>query len=252
MERIIRIPFVNRRLCIKKRCLTLYSPSTYYEFEYKRIPELIIALVIGVIPGTILLVSEINIDIDSLTNGEKIGLMGITLATMGWIITGLIMQRISRKQHTVNILLNHTFSKDHRHFASVILKRYPENICISKSEAIELVECSKNTKTKVPWKSRKTTLPSIKETFYALRVLLNYFEFIAISIKFDDMDGRVLYDYYHGVIFTFCEKSREYIIARRKYNNDPTLYENLIDLYRAWKPSDTFPASETEQATKRT
>ena len=75
-------------------------------------------------------------------------------------------------------------------------------------------------------------------------MVLNYYEFLAIGIKQGDLDARVIEDYYHGMLCRTCDKARMFIKLDRIDSKDDRLYENLIDLYKAWKPSRSFPDSE--------
>lgn len=234
------------RVCLASDSIKFYTANSFSKIYYKTIPEIILAVIIGFLPGMILYLGGLAPDISNLTDTAKIWLIGIMLATFGWIATGIVSQQISRKRHTVDILLNQTFSNEYRKLAHTILARYPNKELISKNEANLLINCSEKfgiitedelyDETKIGEK-----VPTLDNIFNSLRALLNFYEFIATGIKHDDLDAHVLFDYYHNVICNFCEKTSNYIIARRKFNEDETLYENLIDLYIAWKPSDTFP-----------
>ena len=176
---------------------------------------------------------------------------GILLATIGWVITVIGSQRISIKQHTVNLLVNHNFSKEHRALVDTFLSKYPDEKYISNDDAQYFINCRKKLNSE-KGNSEKKKLNEFKKYFTALVAILNYYEFIATGLKYGNLDKRLMHDYLRSPLCVLCEKSLEYIIARREKNNDPTIYENLVDLYRAWKPSDTFSALDTDQTTERT
>lgn len=247
LEFTVKIPLLGIRLRKSKTSIKIYTFISFYELKYYRIPRSILALLISALPGLLLYYSsflQTALDFFHTDNinivPSIIGVIGISLATLGWIATVIVSQRLSRKQHTVNLLVSHNFSNDYRELTSTFLSKYPDKIFVSKNDAQELINCTSRLLT-AEEEQEKKTLNAIHDVFKSLRSLLNYYEFIATGLKYGDLDKRLIHDYFCSTLCLLCEKSREYILARRIKNKDPTLYENLVDLYRAWKPSDTFP-----------
>jgi len=243
----VKIPLIGIRFRLTNKSIKCYAFISFYEFYYYRIPKLILALLLGALPGLCLYYLGIIHNLLNYFNSSNpsvlpsiIWIIGIAFATVGWIVTVISLQRISCKQHTVDLLVNHNFSQIHRAHVNTILSKYPDDKCISRDEAKKLITCREELISEKDDK-KKEKLNDTKGIFVSLVTLLNYYEFIAMGLKHGDLDSRLIHDYFHSSLCSFCEKSRGYISARRKHNEDDTLYENLIDVYRTWKPSGTFP-----------
>ena len=216
----MHIPLIRWRVFFRFDGIMLYTRISFLHIRYHYIPFLLFAVLVGLIPG--LVVYNIGVTLSSSI------LITILVAAVGWFLTVTSARRLSRRQHTINVLQEHSFNQVSHQLVAKVIDRFPPGRCITKEEAETLVLASLN----------KTH--SWHDTYNSLMYLLNYYEFIAVGIKNRDLDVLVMNNYCHGMVCKICEKAREYILCKQQ--KDPCLYENLVNLYRSWKPSDTFPA----------
>ena len=216
---MIHIPLIGWRLSFTCRGITVYTRISFLHIRYRLIPLIFISVFIGIIPGYIVHDLAVRISTDLLIT--------ILVVVTGWFIAAVSIRRQSRRQHTINTLQEQSFSKTSSELAAKVVDRFPPGTPISKSDAETLTRAS------------LTSSHPCNDTYRSLMYLLNYYEFISIGIKNHDFDVQVMHNYYHTTICKICEKSRLYICHRQSEN--PRLYKNLVNLYKAWKPSDTFP-----------
>lgn len=173
--------------------------------------------------------------------GHSISIIAILFATIGWVITVRSNRHLSKIQHTVNILLEHSFSNEARGHAITLYTYVTGDAPLTKENVDSLFENRKHQTGKALYDPNSNEIPSEKATYNSIRAMLNYFEFLAIGMKMGDVDTKMIKDFFHVIICEYCEKTKMFI---KKCNDTESLeYENLIELYRAWKPSDTFPAN---------
>lgn len=67
----------------------------------------------------------------------------------------------------------------------------------------------------------------------ALRYVLNYYEYIAVGIKYGDLSEDILRDTLRGNLVRTTEKFAIYIAERQR--GDPNTYANLMSLYERWR-----------------
>ncbi|MGH9960966.1 MAG: DUF4760 domain-containing protein, partial [Pyrinomonadaceae bacterium] len=197
-------------------------------------------------PDTVISLGLLNILLSQIEVKDAILLIGILLATVGWIATVTTARHLSRRQHTINVLLQHRFNDVlHKHH-SIIYTYFPVGTAISKSDTEALFSSVKrqthdqtSAKNFLVQRKRKVNLPSLKEVHESLTIMLNYYEFLAVGISRCDLNERVMRAFYKSIVCAFCEKTHEFI----KYgqNNQPTALENLVELYKIWKRTDQFP-----------
>lgn len=101
-------------------------------------------------------------------------LIGAGLATCGWLYTARRARTLSRKQHTVNVMMQAVNNKDFREALQLI------------SNAKNLGECPDLSK---PENS------NLKE---ALKLVTNQIEFVAAGLRNGDFDERMVYDSWRG------------------------------------------------------
>jgi len=172
---------------------------------------------------------------------------GILFATLGWIITVKNNIRLSRRQHTMNVLVQHSFSNESRKHISVLLAVFPgsKNL-LTKKDVQSLFDASEEDGMGNYYIGSKDT-PTLKAVYTSVLEQLNYYEFLAVGIKSGDLDVIVMKDFYRGILCNYCDKTYRFI---KQWNEEnPKVFENLIELYKAWKPSKTFPVLGTDQTT---
>lgn len=66
-----------------------------------------------------------------------------------------------------------------------------------------------------------------------LKYVLNFYEYVAVGIKYGDLDEQIMCDTLRGIVISLCSEFREYIKSRQEIN--PRLYINLTNLRDKWK-----------------
>lgn len=160
---------------------------------------------------------------------EYIWLLGILLATIGWIATVTTTRYLSRRQHTINVLLQHRFNDYFHKHLSTVTAHFPVGTIISKSDAEALFSSVK----------KKANNDPLREVYESIVPILNYYEFLAVGITRGDLNENVMRDFYKSMVCNFCEKTHEFIKHAQK--DQPTGCEHLIELYKIWRRTDRFP-----------
>jgi Domain of unknown function (DUF4760) len=140
-------------------------------------------------------------------------LVGVAMATLGWLYTCRRNLRLSRKQHTFTALLNTSFAP-----------MYHENM----------------DKIRVPINTR--TMPDLDasenaQQRRALQFILNYYEFIAAGVRNGDISERLLRDSERGTIVKLFEVSQGYIGSIKTARDRQAVYEHIEWLYKRWHES---------------
>ncbi|MCH8111255.1 MAG: DUF4760 domain-containing protein [Proteobacteria bacterium] len=140
-------------------------------------------------------------------------LVGAGLATFGWVYTARRHRRISRKQHTFNVLL-------HMSFNEVFLKA---------------LKCAST-------HFRDQTLPDLLdeanvELRRKVRIILNHYEFMAAGVRNGDLDEQLLRDSERGVVVQIYESCQHHIYSVRNTRQRQSINEHLEWLYKRWNPN---------------
>jgi hypothetical protein len=146
-------------------------------------------------------------------------LTGAGLATLGWIYTARRSRTLSRKQHTVNVMLhtslNATFldakSKLVPHLRAMSV---PDDVITGKDEELR----------------------------YHFRLVLNHYEFVAAGIRDGDMDEQLVRDSERSTVLLLFKACEKYIWAMRDERSRMTMYEHLEWIHTRWdnKPPKRF------------
>lgn len=139
-------------------------------------------------------------------------LIGAGLATGGWLYTARRQRALSRKQHTVNVMLQASFSKDFR-------------------DSLEVIGVAWKASDKCP----DLELPENAELRRSMRFVTNHFEFIAAGIRNGDFDEKLVRDSLRGVMLRVYEFFGERIWHLRKSRRSQTTYEHIEWLYTRWE-----------------
>jgi hypothetical protein len=134
------------------------------------------------------------------------------------MIQAVLSIRNSRKQHTMNLLLQSRLSTEFNKHVNAIRNTFPDGSEITYENA------------------RKS------EAFESVRYILNYYEFIAVGLKHRDLDERLLRDSHCTQICTFCKRVDKLLAHVREENErgvaspkHSRLYNNLRDLQHRWQ-----------------
>jgi len=134
------------------------------------------------------------------------------LATVGWLYSARRARSLSRKQHTINIIVTQAFDAPMREAQS------------------KLASAFKNHGTSLPLPGS----PEHAALLPYLRLVLNHFEFIAAGIRRGDIDEMLVWDAQRGTIIALCNRAEKHIFSLRDTRARRSMYEHLEWLVRRW------------------
>ena len=138
-------------------------------------------------------------------------LIGVFFAVVSWLFSAAATRRLSRKQHTINLLMNSGMDP-------------------AIKAAMELVQNNLNSKTCPNFSSVKDAPKRV-----AFRLLLNHFEFVAAGLRNGDLDEQLVYDSECHTILDLYNTYLPNIEKRQKERNLGTLYEHTAWLSKRWR-----------------
>lgn len=150
---------------------------------------------------------------------------------IGWFVHAYTQKKALRKQHTVNVLNSSRMSDAYQKKISERSAKYYHSSFIE-SDDVKLYKKSPAER-KGLGDDDKETVKAIGATIY----LLNYYEFICVGIKNNDMDSDYLYDTVSSIAEYLYKSSTELILELRK--KEPRAYENLEAQLLKWKSQQT-------------
>lgn len=127
-------------------------------------------------------------------------LIGAAFATFGWIATAWQARRLSRKQHTLTILLNDGTFRN----AVPSIRRFVRMDAVPPAHSPEYRL----------WREH-------------LRDCLNHYEFVAAAARRKDVDQMLVRLSERGVIIRLFRYAEPLIDSMRKASGNPKIYENL-------------------------
>ncbi len=139
-------------------------------------------------------------------------LIGVVLATLGWLYTARRLRTVMRKQHTFDALLQCTLAKEYQDAINAVR----DHIRAGKFPDLEIAE------------NRDLRLH--------VRFLLNHYEFLAAGIRNGDISEKLLKDSERGTILRLFEtaESSSFIAAVRDERKRRTIFEHIEWLYERW------------------
>ena len=137
-------------------------------------------------------------------------LVGSALATCGWIYSARRARTLSRKQHTVTVMLQASVNKEFREALVTI------------SDAMAAGQCP------------DLSAENHKPLRMAMRFVSNHYEFISAGLRNGDFDERLVRDSERGVILKMYSFFEPHIYSLRKSRDRMTIYENLEWLSKRW------------------
>ncbi|TVT61093.1 MAG: DUF4760 domain-containing protein [Azoarcus sp. PHD] len=158
----------------------------------------------------------------NLSSTHWVSIAGILIAASGWVVTSFVNLHNARRQHTVNVLLQSRLSQAYQQRLRDVVKSFPVTPTITK---IEMGDWNVEDK---------------GEAIDGVKYLLNYFEFVAVGIRTDDLDEKTLRMSLRGILTTLCDMAQVYIQYQRGelaendgYPSNQS-YEHLIWLRQRW------------------
>jgi hypothetical protein len=113
------------------------------------------------------------------------------LATLGWCVTALVSIKNSVKQHTINTLLQSRLSKTYMDYADAVNRHFGEHL--AKPETSRPLDATDGIDTA------------------SLRYILNYFEYIALGIRYGDLHEDMLQRSLYSIIGNTTSYSKFWI-----------------------------------------
>jgi len=141
---------------------------------------------------------------------QFIALIGICLATFGWIWSTKRARSLSRKQHTFNALLQASFNAQYQ-------------------SAHSAVRPFVRGKKPFEWAAPKNQKLKDQFTF-----LLNHYEFLAAGVRRGDISESLLKDSQRGVIVSLYSYCEPYVESLRTDRHKQALFEHIEWLHMRW------------------
>lgn len=145
-------------------------------------------------------------------NTEIAILTGATLASIGWIYTGRRSRTLSKKQHTINVILSANFNDEF----------------LKKREKIAPYVKDK----KCPKEIINGENPDLKAVF---RDILNHYEFVSAGLRNGDFDEKLIKDSEKSTYISLFECCEDYIWSLRNNRDRMSIYEHLEWLHHRWQ-----------------
>lgn len=157
-----------------------------------------------------------------LEKSQWVVLLGVIAAVAGWIISAIVTMRNSIRQHTVTTLLSSRLSETYMSQTRLVNARY-----FSPSGGLYRLNAA------------EVAASPPEAQIAALRYLLNYFEFIAVGIRYGDLDEKLLKNTLRGILCGVYEAAGPLVSQRRKPPAGSTAvrsktFEHLEWLYDRW------------------
>jgi hypothetical protein len=137
-------------------------------------------------------------------------LVAAFFATLGWLYAARRARSLSRKQHTINVLLQALFVKDYQ-------------------EALKAVG---STRTSGFPDLNMPENAALKAQFL---LVLNFQEFVAAGLRNGDLDESMIRDCMRGTVVNLFEFCHDYIWTLRNTRRRRASFEHIEWLYRRWE-----------------
>ncbi len=152
-------------------------------------------------------------------NTELAILTGAALASIGWIYTARRARTLSKKQHTINVILSANFNNDFLKKREKIAHYVKDKTC--------------------PKEIINGQDPDLKAVF---RDILNHYEFVSAGLRNGDFDEKLIKDSEKSTYISLFECCEDYIWSLRDNRHRMSIYEHLEWLHNRWqvKPPNRF------------
>lgn len=141
-------------------------------------------------------------------------LIGAGCATLGWLYSARRARTLSKKQHTINVMLQAAFSEKFREALEEI------SPILRGGDCPDLLNDSD---------------PNSQKLYKTFRFVLNHYEFVAAGLRNGDFDEGLVRDSERATIMRSFEACQETIFALRNTRKRQTIYEHLDWLHSRWE-----------------
>jgi hypothetical protein len=143
-------------------------------------------------------------------------LISASLATTGWLYAARRARVVSKKQHTVSVMLHASFNRDFQN-------------CIKLMRPFLVAQ------------NLPATFENQDELRESVRIVLNHYEFIAAGLRNGDFDESLMRDSERGAIIQLYAGCKNFIWALRDNRDRMSIYEHLEWLYDRWTDKVAHP-----------
>jgi hypothetical protein len=137
-------------------------------------------------------------------------LIGAALATCGWLYGARRARSLSRKQHTINVMLQANLNKEFRAAQKLL------------GEAIDAGKCPD---------LRSKEYETLRDAF---RMVANHYEFISAGLRNGDLEENLIRDSQRGQMLRLYSFCKDFIWNLRDARNRLTIYEHFEWLNGRW------------------
>src|SRR5579872_2799156 len=179
-------------------------------------------LLYGVVLASCALLSYV-LTVDSTTNGmlwHIAPFYGSVLLTVGWVVSAELNVKNSKRQHTINLITQHTSDRQRIENRDVILKYLPS---YKDKFTQDIVSFGNET----------------HELTKAIDLELNFYEFLAAAVLRDDVDEDLLIETLRTKFLKFFEQNQDYI-AHLQRDGSTTWIRHVPPLEPAEHPHETI------------
>ena len=189
-------------------------------FRPSRVLGLLICVVLGCFLGFAFWqrsLAESNVNDARLLNAAQwVLVMGAFTAMVGWMVSAIVTVRNSVKQHTINTLLQSRLSQAYVERLRIINDAYSP---VGKGIRV-IVDADFDDTSQV-------------DQLNAMRYFLNYFEFIALAIRYGDLDESLMKASMRGIVCTQFEVGK--ILIEKAAAKNSANFEHLRWLVQRWQ-----------------
>jgi hypothetical protein len=167
-------------------------------------------------------------------------------ATIGWLVQRQVSEDLSRKQHTLNILLQLRSNEMFARHRINLFQVYPNREVIPESDIVKIYDDGEKKDSYKLEPDGKQKFPLVE----SIRYIANYYEFLAAAVRHGDIDERLLRTSLEGIIKAAHKKFEAFfshLLKRKNVDHPERYYENFKWLVEErWKeaPSPSKPARQ--------
>jgi hypothetical protein len=137
------------------------------------------------------------------------------LATFGWALTIYMTRGNDRRKTTIDLLLRHQMDRSIEEHKNRILRVYPPFTTLDAAEAVRLQSQYRGWKTHSA-QAAEDEIPVV----YSIVQFLNFYEFIAVSIRRERLDEGIAFDSFRSLTKNMVQKFRPFIRLARQPGED--------------------------------